>query len=233
MTVYILTTAGREEHATISKVDIKFVDASMPVNIINVDADPYKQIKALATIDYKAGDIICIAGTCLRHTPFEIAKIAAANNINYMPGTGVDHRGVTIQSGKIYSRNAIEKNYSTAWPYIMIVGNPESAKLSFEIFEEILSELYWPNYVPEVIAIEHLLAAVAAAGHWETPEWFKIVDMNIRDLELAHVMYASHNWDDWIAFYPSNGNFKLENHAQLLPVWLADSTKPLEYWKNE
>jgi len=233
MTVHILTATGRDEHATISKFDIKFVDASMPVNIINVDADPYKQIKALATIDYKAGDIICIAGTCLRHTPFEIAKIAAANNINYMPGTGVDHRGVTIQSGKIYSRNAIEKNYSTAWPYIMIVGNPESAKLSFEIFEEILSELYWPNYVPEVIAIEHLLAAVAAAGHWETPEWFKIVDMNIRDLELAHVMYASHNWDDWIAFYPSNGNFKLENHAQLLPVWLADSTKPLEYWKNE
>jgi len=49
-------------------------------------------------------------------------------------------------------------------------------------------------------------------------------------LELAPVMYASHMWHDWIAFYPANGNFKLENHAQLHPVWLAGSTKPLEYW---
>jgi len=233
MTFYILTAPGREAHALISMTDIQFVDASMPINIINVDADPYKQIEALATIAYNAGDVICIAGACPRHTTFQIAAIAAVNKVNYMPGSGVDHRGVTIQENKINARSAIEKNHSSAWPYIMVIGAPESAKLSFEILQHIPVELYWPNYVPEVATIEHLLAAVAAAGEWETPDWFKIVDMNIRDLELAHVMYASHNWDDWIAFYPSNGNFKLENHAQLLPVWLANSVKPLEYWKHE
>lgn len=233
MTVYILTAPGREDAAEISRLDAMFVDASVTVSVLAVDADPYKQIETLATVDYAAGDIICIAGTCVRHTTFQIANVAATKKVNYMPGCGVDHRGVEISPGKIYSRSAIEKNYSAAWPYIMIIGDPESAKISFEILKDIQPELYWPNYVPEIVEIEHLLSATAATGYWETPAWFKIVDMNIRDLELAHVMYASHNWDDWIAFYPSNGNFKLENHAQILPVWLANSVKPLEYWKHE
>ena len=114
----------------------------------------------------------------------------------------------------------------------MIIGDPALAKKSFEILPELDSTVYWPNYTPEPghVRIEHLLAVVAATGLWETPDWFKIVDLSVRDLELAPVMYASHMWHDWIAFYPANGNFKLENHSQLHPVWLAGSTKPLEYW---
>jgi hypothetical protein len=73
---------------------------------------------------------------------------------------------------------------------------------------------------------------VFSTGHWQAPNWFKIVDMSVRNLELAPIMYAHHMWHDWIAFYPANGNFKLENHSQIYPVWLAESEKPLEYWRR-
>ena len=232
MTLHIITPPDYDDHAKITSMDAKFVNASVEINVVNVEKDPYSQIKQLATLDLKAGDIICLAGTCTRQTTTSIAETAAALKINLMPGTGVDHRGVPIEPHKINARAAIEKNDITAWPYLMIIGNPELAKKSFEILPDLDRTLYWPNYVPEPdqVRIEHLLAVVAATGLWETPAWFEIVDLSVRDLELAPVMYASHMWHDWIAFYPANGNFKLENHAQLRPVWLAGSTKPLEYW---
>ena len=232
MTLHIITPPDYDDHAKITSMDAKFVNASVEINIVNVEKDPYSQIRQLATLDLKAGDIICLAGTCTRQSSVAVAELAAAKKINLMPGTGTDHRGVPIQPHKINARAAIEKNDITAWPYLMVIGDPELAKKSFEILPELDSTLYWPNYVPEPdqVRVEHLLAVVAATGLWETPKWFKIVDLSVRDLELAPVMYASHMWHDWIAFYPANGNFKLENHSQLDPVWLAGSTKPLEYW---
>lgn len=232
MTLHIVTPPNYDEHVKITSMDAKFVNASIEINVVNVEQDPYSQVRQLATLDLKAGDIICLAGTCTRQSTVSIAELAAAKKINFMPGTGTDHRGVPIEPHKINARAPIEKNDITAWPYLMVIGDPELAKKSFEILPELDSALYWPNYVPEPdqVRIEHLLAAVASTGLWETPDWFKIVDLSVRDLELAPVMYASHMWHDWIAFYPANGNFKLENHSQLNPVWLAGSTKPLEYW---
>ena len=233
MTLHIIAQPDSDDLVKVTTMDAKFVNASVEINVIEVDKDPYEQIKKLATIDYKAGDIIVMAGCCPRQHTTLIAELAAKDKVNYMPGTGIDHRGVELESHKINFRKPIEANEQTAWPYIMVVGNPELAKQSFEVFPELDSSLYWPNYVPdpEAVRLEHLLGAIAATGLWETPSWFKVVDTSVRDLELSHVMYASHMWHDWIAFYPSNGNFKMENHAQLYPVWLAGSTKPLEYWK--
>jgi hypothetical protein len=232
MTIHIIAPPDSDEHVKITSMDAKFVNASVEINVVNVEQDPYSQIKQLAGLDLKPGDIICMAGTCTRQSTVSIAELAAAKKINLMPGTGMDHRGVPIEPYKINARAPIEKNDIAAWPYLMVIGDPELAKKSFEILPELDSALYWPNYVPEPghVRIEHLLAVAAATGLWETPAWFKIVDLSVRDLELAPVMYASHMWHDWIAFYPANGNFKLENHSQLHPVWLAGSTKPLEYW---
>jgi hypothetical protein len=233
MTIHIIAPPDSAEHVKITAFDAKLVNASVELNVVTVEADPYSQIKQLATLDLAAGDIICMAGTCTRQSTVAYAEQAAVSRLNLMPGSGVDHRGVPIELHKINARSAIEKNEHTAWPYMMIIGDPVAAKQSFEILPELHSAVYWPNYTPEPdqVRIEHLLAVIAATGFWETPDWFKIVDLSVRDLELAPVMYASHMWNDWIAFYPANGNFKLENHSQLHPVWLAGSVKPLEYWK--
>lgn len=233
MTLHIIATPDSADHVKITSMDAKFVNASVDINIVEVSADPYEQLATLASVEYKAGDIVCIAGTCTRQTTHAAAEIAVARQENYMPGSGVDHRLVPIEQNKINFRKPIEVNEMSAWPYVMVIGNPELAKKSFEIFKDLDPASYWPTYVPdpESVRLEHLLAAVAHTGLWETPEWFKIVDLSVRDLELAPVMYASHMWHDWIAFYPANGNFKLENHTQLHPVWLAGSIKPLEYWK--
>jgi len=232
MTIHIIAPPDSDDHVKITSLDATLINASVELNVVNVEKDPYSQIKQLSTLDLKAGDIICMAGTCTRQSTIAIAQHAAAAHLNFMPGTGIDHRGVPIEPHKINARAAIEKNNNIAWPYIMIIGDPELAKKSFEILPDLDSAVYWPNYMPEPehVRIEHLLAALAATGLWETPDWFKIVDLSVRDLELAPVMYASHMWHDWIAFYPANGNFKLENHSQLHPVWLAGSLKPLEYW---
>ncbi len=232
MTVHILVPPGKESMARITKEDVKQVDINQTVNLIRTEASAWRQVKDLSNIVYEAGDIVCIAGVCPRQTTFNVANLAKLNKTNYMPGTGVDHRGVQIEPNKIQHRLPIEKNYYTAWPYLAVIGDPESAKLSFELIEHLESKDYWPEYVPEEVLLEHVLAIVSATGSWETPSWFKIVDMSIRDLEIAPVMYSSHAWHDWIAFYPANGNFKLENHSQLHPVWLANSEKPLEYWER-
>jgi hypothetical protein len=234
MTLHIIAPPDSDEHVGITSMDAMHVNASVEINVVNVDLDPYSQIKQLASLELKAGDIICLAGTCTRQTTVAMAEIATTEKVNLMPGTGVDHRGVPIEAHKINSRAPIEKNGMTAWPYIMVIGDPELAKKSFEILPELDPALYWANYVPESndLKIEHLLAILPATGLWAAPDWFKVVDLSVRDLELAPVMYASHMWHDWIAFYPANGNFKLENHSQLYPVWLAGSTKPLEYWKQ-
>lgn len=232
MTVHVLVPPGKEALARATKEDIKQVDVSQTVNLISTEESAWRQLKDISNINFEPGDIVCIAGLCPRQTTFKVAEIAKETSTNFMPGFGMDHRGVQIEPGKIQHRLPIEKNSYTAWPYLAVIGNPETAKLSFEIIEHLESETYWPEYVPETVLLEHVLAVVSGTGYWETPEWFKVVDLSIRDLELAPVMYSSHNWHDWIAFYPANGNFKLENHTQLHPVWLAGSEKPLEYWER-
>lgn len=232
MTFYVIVPPGKERLAEVSKIDIGFALPGSQVEFVKVDAAPFSQLKAIAGLNLESGDVVCIAGLCVRRTTLDVLELAKQTRLNYMPGAGVDHRGVPIPPGKISVRQAIEKNNQTAWPYLMVIGDPESAKLSFELFEKLDPVDYWVNYVPDMPELLHLLSVVASTGFWQIPEWFKLVDLSIRDLELAPVMYASHTWHDWIAFYPANGNFKLENHSQLFPVWLDNSEKPLEHWKR-
>lgn len=230
MTLYVITPPEQDKLASVSKYDASFSSPPTKVEIVNVEESPLAQLKALSKLNLQPGDIICQAGLCIRRTVLEIVELAKTTKQNYMPGEGVDHRGVPIEPGKIQHRLPIEKNGQEVWPYVMVIGNPESAKLSFEIFEQLEADSYWHTYTPEVPTLNHLLGVVSMTGLWEMPKWFKVVDLSIRDLEIAPVMYASHMWHDWIAFYPANGNFKLENHSQLHPVWMAGSEKPLEHW---
>ena len=231
-TVYIVVSPGREQLAKVTQNDIAIVDATVKSVLVETSADPLEQLSQLARLEFESGDILCLAGLCPRRTTFEFANIAKSRNENYMPGTGIDHRGMDLPNGKIYHRAAIEKNLYAVWPYVAVIGNPETAALSFEVVALLDKSLYWANYEPETPLLEHLLAVSSSTGYWTSPTWFKVVDMSMRDLEVAPVMYANHAWDDWIAFYPANGNFKLENHSQVNPVWLAGSVKPLEYWRN-
>ena len=230
MIFYIIVPPGKDRLAEVSKIDISFVSPGARVELVRVDDIPANQLGTIATLNLESGDVICFAGLCVRRTTLDIIELAKINKLNYMPGTGVDHRGVPIPAGKINKRQPIEQNYQTAWPYLMVIGNPELAKDNFSLLQQLDPADYWPNYVPEKPELIHLLGVIALAGEWQTPEWFKLVDLSIRDLEIAPVMYASHTWHDWIAFYPANGNFKLENHSQLFPVWLDESEKPLEHW---
>lgn len=230
MTLYVITPPGQDKLASVSKYDASFSSPPTKVEIVNVDESPLAQLKALLAIDLQPGDIICQAGLCIRRTVLEIVELAKTTKQNYMPGEGIDHRGVPIEQNKIQHRLPLEKNGQGAWPYVMVIGNPESAKLSFELFEHLESDSYWHTYTPEIPTLSHMLGVISMTGLWEVPKWFKVVDLSIRDLEIAPVMYASHMWHDWIAFYPANGNFKLENHTQLHPVWMAGSEKPLEHW---
>jgi len=149
MTIHIIAPPDSEEHVKITSLDATLINASVELNVVNVEKDPYSQIKRLSTLDLEAGDIICMAGTCTRQSTVAIAQHAAATQLNLMPGTGIDHRGVPIEPYKINARAAIEKNNNIAWPYIMIIGNPELAKKSFKILPNLDSALYWPNYMPE------------------------------------------------------------------------------------
>ncbi len=232
MTFFIIVPPGKDRLAEVSKIDIGFVSPGAKVEFVKVDDVPLSQLKTIAGLNLESGDVICLAGLCVRRTTLDVIELARQTKLNYMPGAGVDHRSVPIPPGKISVRQPIEKNYQTSWPYLMIIGEPETAKLSFDLFDKLDPADYWANYVPDMPELLHLLGVVSATGFWQTPEWFKLVDLSIRDLEIAPVMYASHTWHDWIAFYPANGNFKLENHSQLFPVWLAGSEKPLEHWKR-
>ena len=232
MTVYIVVAPGKEALASITSYDIGLINPALKCELVAVAGNAQSQLDTIAALNLAPGDIICMAGLCIRHTPLHIANLALERKENYMPGCGVDHRGVNIPSGKIQHRQAIEKNQLDVWPYLMIIGNPESALLSFKLVKEMDPALYWHSYTPEDPTLLHLLGIASNTGQWETPDWFKVVDMSIRDLELEPIMYSSNAWHDWIAFYPANSNFKLENHGQIYPVWLAESEKPLEYWQR-
>jgi hypothetical protein len=232
MTIHVLTLPGQEDLYKATKFDCSFVDITNNVVPFDIKGTAMEQLDQLKELKLESGDIVCMAGLCPRPMTFHVSTLAKETKENYMPGLGIDHRSVAIATGKMQHRLPIENNYQMAWPYVMVIGNVESAMLSFELLKHLDPADYWPEYTPQEPILEHLLSVAATAGNWQTPNWFKVVDLSIRDLEIAPIMYASHTWHDWISFYPSNGNMKLENHAQLFPVWLAGSKRPLEYWQR-
>jgi len=232
MTVFVLAREGTDDLASETRYDAGFVNASAKVVVVPIIGSPIEQLTQVTNIPFESGDIVCFAGICPRPLSFQIANIAKERKENFMPGRGIDHRGIDIAQGKIQHRQAIEKNFQQAWPYVMCIGDPESARLSFELVKNLDPAVYWSEYQPETYTLEHLLSVASVVYNWQVPRWFSLVDLSLRDLELAPIMYASHKWDEWVSFYPSNGNFKLENHVQLSPVWLAGSVKPLGHWKR-
>lgn len=238
MTVHILIeTNGTIEHQLIeiTKHDAQLVDAQEKFNIIDLTScsTVKDKLKILAEVAYESGDVVCFAGLCVRQFTTTVRELAKKTKTNFIPGLGVDHRLQTIWPNRISRRLPIDKNLYWAWPSLMVIGNRESASIGFHALHQLLDDeaLCWPHYVPENPTLEQVLSILSIMENWQTPEWFKLVDLSVRDLEVVPVMYATHAWHDWIAFYPANGNFKLENHTQLYPVWVAGSLKPLEYWK--
>lgn len=236
MTVHILIESNDPvEHqlTQVTKHDALLVNAQEKFNIVNLaDRTVIEKLKSLADISYEPGDAICFAGLCMRQFTQTARQLANEKKINLMPGMGVDHRLQPIWSNRISRRIPIDKNLYVAWPSLIVIGNTESAQISFTILAQLLlnESLCWPYYVPEDPSLEQVLAILSVMEDWQCPHWFKIVDLSVRDLEIVPMMYATHAWHDWIAFYPANGNFKLENHTQLYPVWLDRSLKPLDYW---
>jgi hypothetical protein len=238
MTVHILVeTNGTIEHqlVEITKHDAVLIDAQEKFNVVDLSTKTLgEKIKLLAEINYEPGDVVCFAGLCLRQFTKTARDLAKLKKINLIPGTGVDHRLQTIWPNKISRRLPIDKNFYAVWPSLLIIGDVETAQQGFSVIGQLIADntqACWPHYVPEDPTLEQTLSILSIMENWQAPDWFKLVDLSIRDLEVVPVMYATHAWHDWIAFYPANGNFKLENHTQLYPVWLAGSLKPLEYWK--
>jgi len=234
MTVYVIDNAKKPKLFDVTEQDIKFHDPHLGAVRLPAFDNPVDQLKQLQTLPLDAGDIICFAGLTPRRHTWLMRDLAVGKSWNLMPGRLVDHRTVDVGLGKIFKRKPQELNGHPGSPYVMLIGDPLSAVESWSTIQNFTPEEIWPTYLPETPTILHWLSAAAALmPGWLTPEWFPMVDTSVRDLEIAPVMYASNQWSDWIAFYPANGNFKLENHSQLYPVWLDESEKPLEYWRNE
>lgn len=234
MTVYVIDNAQQPRLFDVTRHDIKFYDPHC--EIVKLDAQPAVKdtLNQLISLPLNAGDIVCSAGLAPRRHTWSMAELAIDKKINLMPGRLVDHRYVDIGPGKFFHRKPQEENGHSGCPHLMVIGDPLSAVESWLSIQQFKPEEIWTQYLPDNPTLAHWLSAVAALfPNWLTPSWFPIVDTSVRDLEIAPVMYATNHWADWIAFYPANGNFKLENHSQLYPVWLDHSEKPLEYWRNE
>lgn len=232
-TVYVIADLENADldRVTVGDLKISYPDAT-PI-LIEQAKDPLDLLDDLQDLDLKLGDVVCFAGIALRQQTWNILKIAQDQKWNIMPGQIVDHRSLPIPPGTFYFRRAQESNNHQGIPYVMLIGDPDSAKLSWQGIQNFTPEEIWTNYMPEHLTAYHWLSAAAFANEsWIAPSWFTVVDLSIRDLDIVPTMYATNHWSDWIAFYPANGNFKLENHAQLNPVWFDRSTKPLEYWKH-
>lgn len=232
-TVYIIADQNNADLTCVTEGDLHLHDPNIKTIIIEQTNDPIDLLDALQLLDLKSRDIVCFAGIALRSQTWNVLKIAQEQQCNIMPGCAVDHRNVPIPFGTFYSRRAQESNGHLGIPYIMLIGDPVQAKLSWQIVSSFIPEELWSMYLPDNLTAQHWLSAAAAINpSWLTPSWFPIVDLSRRDLDVVSTMYSTNSWSDWIAFYPANGNFKLENHAQLNPVWFDYSTKPLEYWKH-
>lgn len=231
-TIHIISDRASEKLIKVTKIDALRISTDFKFNIVYREDTVNATLQRLANTKFAVGDIICIAGTVLRPITFEWAKLAIKNKTNYCPGSAIDHRGLPIGTNKIKHRLPLEQNNHNSWPYISIIGDLKKASTGFTLLQELDLALAFPFYSQDIQSLETLLCVLPSLGLWEAPNWFKIVDLSIRDLEIQYTMYNTHTWHDWIAFYPANGNFKLENHSQLYPLWLDSSEKPLEYWEN-
>lgn len=232
-TVYIIADLENIELDRVTLGDLKICLPDAKSMLIEQAEDPLDLLDDLQDLDLKDGDVVCFAGIALRGQTWNVLEIAQERKWNMMPGQMVDHRSLPIPPGTFYSRRAQESNGHTGIPYVMLIGDAEKAKFSWQTIQNFSPEKIWMDYMPERLTAYHWLSAAASIDpSWVTPTWFTVVDLSIRDLDIVPTMYATNHWSDWIAFYPANGNFKLENHAQLNPVWFDRSTKPLEYWKH-
>lgn len=232
-TVYIIADQENPDLDKITLGDLKFHHPDVKTMLLDQSEDPQELLENLQDINLSSGDIICFAGLALRHTTWNMLELAQERHWNIMPGQAVDHRSLPISPGTFYRRRTQENNNHHGIPYVMLIGNPSKAKRSWQNIQIFTPKEIWSSYLPETLTIYHWLSAAATLDQsWITPTWFSLVDLSIRDLDLVPTMYATNHWSDWIAFYPANGNFKLENHAQLNPVWFDHSTKPLEYWNH-
>ncbi len=233
MTVYVVDNPSNNRLFDVTQKDIKFHNPHLQAQKLPFIDSPIEQLQYLQALPLDTGDIVCFAGVTLRRHTWLMNDIAVERSWNIMPGQIVDHRNVPIEPGKIFKRKPQELNQHRGSPYVMLIGDPLSAVESWSEIQQFKPEEIWTNYLPDNPTIFHWLSAAAAIfPGWQTPDWFPIVDTTVRDLEIAPVMYATNHWTDWIAFYPANGNFKLENHSQLYPVWLDGADKPLEYWRE-
>lgn len=231
MTIYIINNRENPDLTKVTKKDLDIQDIKIETSSLDLPEDPLSQLKYLADLDVSDGDIICFAGIALRTLTWDFHDIANRTKYNMMPGKIVDHRSFPIDDGMFFSRKPQEENCYPGIPYVMLIGDSEGARQSWNMMGSLDENQVWHSYKPETLTLKHWLSAAAGLHRsWKTPDWFPVVDLSIRDLQIAPVMYATNHWSDWISFYPSNGIFKLENHAQILPVWLDNSTKPLEYW---
>ena len=96
MTFYVIVPPGKDRLAEVSKIDIGFVSPGAQVELINVDDIPLSQLNAIASLNLESGDVVCFAGLCVRRTTLDVIELAKNNKLNYMPGAGVDHRGVEL-----------------------------------------------------------------------------------------------------------------------------------------
>jgi hypothetical protein len=218
----------------VTKEDVLTINNDVETIYIELLEDnPKKQLLELSRIPLEDGDILCQAGLAPRPLSFKLLEIAKENKENIVPGKLVDHRLLEIPNKKLLKRKVQEENNQTSIPYIMLIGDSMSAVESLMLIANFKEEQLWTNYLPEKSDLQHWLSAmVSLLPSWTSLDTFPLVDLSIRDLETDPVMYATNTWHDWISYYPSNGNFKLENHVQLFPVWLDNSKKTLEYVYN-
>lgn len=232
MTCYVF---GKDiELYNVTKEDILTTNNDIETVYVELlEDDPVKQLLELSKTPLEDGDILCKAGLAPRTLSFKILELAKENKENIVPGKIVDHRLLEIPKKKLLKRKVQEENNQTSIPYIMLIGDSMSAVESLMLMANFKQEELWINYLPEKAELEHWLSAmVSLFPSWKALDKFPLVDLSIRDLETDPVMYATNTWHDWISYYPSNNNFKLENHVQLFPVWLDGSTKTLEYVYN-
>ena len=218
----------------VTKEDILTINSDIETVYVELLEDsPIGQLLELSRVPLEDGDILCEAGLAPRPLSFKVLELAKEKKENIVPGKIVDHRLLEIPKKKLLKRKVQEENNQTSVPYIMLIGDSMSAVESFMLVANFKEEELWVDYLPEKSGLQHWLSAMASLfPSWKSLNSFPLVDLSIRDLETDPVMYATNTWHDWISYYPSNGNFKLENHIQLFPVWLDNSKKTLEYVYN-
>jgi hypothetical protein len=87
MTFFVVVRPGEDRLAEVSKLDINFVQPGAKVEFVKLENNvPVEQLRVLANLKLEAGDVICLAGLCVRRTTIDIIELAKNTKQNYMPG---------------------------------------------------------------------------------------------------------------------------------------------------